>query len=147
MSLITIERVKFDGMHTRGYIQTKEGIFATLERPWIPGYPGGKPFESCVPDGEYHLRPHTRPNGDKVVALVNHDLGVYYQKHEVPEEGGRYLILIHAGNWVKDVVGCIAPGLRYIRSVQPMVQRSRPAMSEIMKTAPTRLIIESAKDA
>ena len=50
----------------------------TIERPWIRGdNPGGRPFESCVPDGIYKLQRHERPSGDVVLALTNPDLGVY----------------------------------------------------------------------
>lgn len=88
----------------------------TLERPWIEGAAtGGKPFESCVPYGVYDLepfaRPNQRPDRTNVYMLVNESLGVYRFKEHVPESGGRYLILIHVGNFVSDIVGCIAPGI------------------------------------
>jgi len=76
---------------------------------------------------------HTRSNGDKVVALVNPGLGVYYQDAD-REGAGRYLILIHAGNWSTDVVGCIAPGTdRSVTSQGPMVTNSRVAMRVVME--------------
>jgi hypothetical protein len=104
----------------------------TIERPWIPTDPGGKPFQSCVPAGRYWLRPHTRRNGDEVLALVNPGLGVYYLDSD--RQGvGRYLILIHVGNWSTDVVGCIAPGLGKSDSDKgPMVTSSRSAMTVLM---------------
>ena len=107
----------------------------TLERPWLPGVRGGMPFASCVPDGEYQLERFTRPNGDLVLRLWNTDLGVYKHQGDGPEEGGRYLILIHAGNWVRDGVGCIAPGLTRIvdDDGKAKVTPSRPAMKQIMK--------------
>jgi hypothetical protein len=69
-----------------------------------------------------------------VLALRNSDLGVYYQQGEVPDEGGRYLILIHAGNWLRNVVGCIAPGMTRIidDDGNPMVTSSRATMRIIM---------------
>lgn len=104
----------------------------TIEKPWIPTHPGGAPFKSCVPAGMYRLVPHTRANGDKVVALVNPGLGVYYQDAD-REGAGRYLILIHSGNWSTDVVGCIAPGVdRSVSDQGPMVTKSRMAMRIIM---------------
>lgn len=105
----------------------------TIERPWIKGtFPGGMSFESCVPDGVYRLVPHTRPDGAETVALVNGDLGVWYQKDDRPGDWGRYLVLIHAGNYVDDVVGCIAPGLnRTIHNNRMMVGSSRAAMRQL----------------
>ena len=105
----------------------------TIELPWIPTDPGGKPEKSCVPAGRYQLIPHTRANGDEVRALVNHGLGVYHYAAERPHRVGRYLILIHVGNWVTDIIGCIAPGLdRTVTDAGPMVTKSRKAMSALM---------------
>ena len=107
----------------------------TLERPWLPGMRGGMPFGSCVPDGTYNLTGHTRPNGDDVLALRNPSMGVYYRQGEVPNEGGRYLVLIHKANWVHQIAGCIAPGLTRIidQDGRPMVTNSGKAMRIIME--------------
>ena len=136
-----LERIDYGPTYTRGYLQTSKGIYATIERPWIDNGFGGQPFESCVPEGDYFLTPHRRPTGDDVVALINPQLGVFYKKYDRPEAKGRYLILLHAGNWAKDVVGCIAPGQRYDDT--PMVFSSRNAMKEIMATNPKTLTIRS----
>lgn len=127
-------------------------IAHTIERPWIAGLnPGGMPFESCVPDGIYQLVPHTRPSGRKVVALVNPDLGVWYQKEDRPNPWGRYLVLIHSGNYVENVVGCIAPGeTRTIADNRRMVTSSRATMDMLNVQQYSRLIIETtvgARDA
>jgi len=84
----------------------------TLERPWFrdPLKPGGLNNVSCVPNGTYELSGFMRPSGDEVPHLVNTQLGVYRFKTSVPPKGGRYLILIHPGNFIKDIIGCIAPG-------------------------------------
>jgi hypothetical protein len=104
----------------------------TIERPWIPTQPGGEPEKSCVPAGQYELIPHARPNGDRTYALINPGLGVYYLAGDRPHGVGRYLILIHAGNWVKDVIGCIAPGTGKATSdIGPMVTHSRVAMTQL----------------
>ena len=109
----------------------------TIERPWIPSAPGGEPFESCVPAGIYSLRPH-KHNGRESLALTNHGLGVYYLPEDRPQGIGRYFILIHAGNWVKDVVGCIAPGLDRGNA---MVIHSRDAMQKILAFEPEEIEI------
>lgn len=117
---------------TRGVLHIKGEQFETVERPWVPNRegPGGTPFESCIPDGTYRVRSHTRPSGDKVFILSNPQEGVW--EHDVDRQGvewGRYLILIHVGNTVDDVVGCIAPGLT---GADRSVGSSRAAMGRIL---------------
>ena len=142
MKHLLLERKPTTHTETEGFLSFGKTILATVERPWIEAdTPGGKPYESCVPDGLYRLRPHTRPDpdptddkpGQSVVALINPDLGVYYLEADMPAEGGRFLVLIHLGNWAHDVVGCIAPGLaKGASSRGPMVKSSRAAMGKLM---------------
>jgi len=135
MKKLLLERKPTTPAHTESFLTLSGvGICATIERPWIDdGTPGGKPFASCVPAGVYDLIPHTRPDGAKVVALVNPANGVYYAQGDVPDAGGRYLILIHVGNWAHDVVGCIAPGLYHADNSQGrMVSSSKKAMRRVM---------------
>ena len=102
-------------------VMTFDGLtLQTVERPWL----NNKSFESCIPAGEYKLEPFTRPNGDNVYALVGGSVSLH------KEDGfKRYLVLIHAGNYMTDVVGCIAPGLTRHES---MVTSSRNAMGKLM---------------
>ena len=106
-----------------------ETILHTVEQEWRPTAPGGEPFNSSVPAGRYSLITHIRPDGKKVVALVNPGLGVYYEEKDRPKQCGRYLILIHPGNTSRDVVGCIAPGFGRSNNV---VTHSRDAMKKLM---------------
>ena len=146
MKTLTLERYAYAETETEGRLWLDdETALYTLERPWLPGLPGGMPFESCVPDGEYELIPHQRQNGDQVFALRNPDCGVYYTEQERGNNPGRYLILIHSANWVEQVVGCIAPGLvRTIANNKRMVRSSRAAMQKIMAQKWDSLIIEPA---
>lgn len=133
MKLLTLTREASSNTETLGVLSFGLQSMYTIERPWIPTHPGGKPGESCVPAGQYELIPHTRPNGDKVLALINPGLGVYYLAGDRFHGVGRYLILIHAGNWAHDVIGCIAPGLSRATSNEgPMVTKSRDAMEQLM---------------
>lgn len=109
-----LDRFSYSKEDTEGVLLLPEHEVHTMECPWIPGsHAGGKPFKSCIPDGEYEMIPWTRPRGDEVFMLVNHDLGVYGSKDEWEKNGrvGRYLILFHIANFVSDVVGCVAPGM------------------------------------
>ncbi len=104
---------------------------ATIERPWIAhDSPGGMPFKSCIPDGEYLLQPFTRSRGSKVYRLFGKEYGVYHNESRMLlEKGGRYAILIHIGNWVTDIVGCIAPGMRHAIMRNPKTDRQERAVS------------------
>ena len=66
----------------------------TVERPWQ----NNSKFVSCIPDGEYG-----------VMAFDSTDHPGCWVITPVP---GRTGILIHPGNSVEDVQGCIAPGQR-----------------------------------
>jgi hypothetical protein len=105
MKQLHLLRYGYSETETEGklWLNDHESVY-TLERAWDGSQPGGMPFESCVPDGEYELIPHTRPNGDEVYALRNPDLAVYYTKQERGDNPGRYLILIHSANWVEQAV-------------------------------------------
>jgi len=130
---LTLERFAYLDDCTRGVLHIGNHTFQTIERPWLkdPGGPGGTPFESCVPDGTYRIRAYTRPSGKKSFILSNPDNGVYEKNDERPTtESGRYKILIHPGNTVDDVVGCIAPGLI---GGDHFVRDSRKAMGKILE--------------
>lgn len=145
MSELILTRFAYTPTETQGILEGDDGVqFWTIERPWVKSnHPGGASFESCVPDGAYKLVPHNRPNGDKVVALVNPDLGVWYQQDQRPDVWGRYLVLIHAGNFVEDIVGCIAPGLsRTIHNNRVMVGSSRAAMKQLDVQKYTSILIK-----
>jgi hypothetical protein len=83
-----------------------------------------------VPDGDYSIIPHNSPKFPNTYALINADLGVYYQPIDKPsgQAWGRTAILIHTGNFVSDVVGCIAVGETHGGK---SVVRSREAMGQL----------------
>ena len=126
-------RFTYADNRTEGDWTVGDKTLATIERPWIRHTSfGGKPRESCIPDGRYTLVPFTRPNGSKVYALRNHELGVFVYPDDRPDGLGRSLVLIHVGNYVTDVVGCIAPGLaRTYANGKFMVTNSKNAMEHV----------------
>ena len=130
--IIDLKRFAYMDDRTRGVLQIGNSTFQTVERPWVPFLegPGGTPFESCIPDGDYHLRHFTRPTGQKSLILSNPEHGVYEEDEDRLAGEGRYLILIHPGNTVADVVGCIAPGLH---GDETGVGSSRLAMKKILE--------------
>ena len=100
---------------TLGEMSVYGRVLYTIERPWIADhlYPAGYLGRSCVPLGRYQLIHHNGSIFKNVWALVNEDLHVYHQPADVPlhkRHFARTAILIHAGNTVANVIGCIAPG-------------------------------------
>jgi len=112
--MFVLERFSYSPDETEGQLRVEGYTFATLERPWIPWKDlGGKPFESCVPDGIYALAPFTRAkDGSASYVLINAELGVYPDQAAMRGAPGRYACLIHSANFVFQLVGCIAPGLK-----------------------------------
>lgn len=77
-------------------------ILYTVEKPWL----SNTPFESCVPPGEYEIKPYSSPKYPDNYSIENRNLGVSVHGHTTRTE-----ILFHVANYVEDVVGCIAVGL------------------------------------
>lgn len=129
-----------EGPCTLGILFVGNHKLHTMERAWIPNPYGGRSgarFESCVSDGTYRLIPHRSEKYPLAWALVNPELDVYHQPRDVPQSRlaqARQTILIHAGNYWHDLLGCIAPGRgRAKLNGEWMVQSSRDAMN-ILKT-------------
>lgn len=77
----------------------------TLERPYLDN----KPFVSCVPDGEYIIKPVKSDKFGHTYFLESLDL-----ENGLPvvglSEGKRTHILFHSGNTIDDSTGCIILG-------------------------------------
>lgn len=132
-------RLNDDGVRTMGrlYVGDELALY-TIERPWQNNDPAndGDELISCVPPGQYVLLPHSSAKFGATWALVNRQLHVVYQPGDIPrdaEGNWRAAILIHKGNWVRDVIGCIAVGMAAMHPAQdePMVTRSREAMAAL----------------
>ena len=126
--IIKLKRFSYSRTETEGVMIVGDTglVLRTIEQPWVPnpnGAKGGKPFESCIPDGMYRLSPHERPTKEgadaEVYIIHNDELGVYRFPQDHEEFFGRNLCLIHKANWATQIQGCIAPGMtRY-----PMVDK------------------------
>jgi len=136
---ITLVRYCYTNTETLGALIVGDTEFHTIEKPWIKhSAPGGKPFESCIPDGDYRLEPFERTNGDTVYCMVSEELNVWFDEDDRPNLSGRYACLIHSGNWAKDVVGCVALGLGKTvdDAGNPMVTSSKTAMTRFHELLP-----------
>ncbi len=110
---------------TLGKLTGDEGLnIRTIERPWLQN----QPFVSCVPEGDYKVIRDNRPSRGPTFCLINEDLNVY----RYPATGKRDSILIHVGNWVSDIEGCIAPGQAFsVMRGENAVARSVPAWRDL----------------
>lgn len=142
--IIELARIAYLAECTLGWLQAGPLRLATIERPWIPTtqHRGGKNRESCVPDGEYTVIKHSSDRFKNVWALINEELDVFYQ---VAPRPGRTAILIHAGNRVRDVIGCIAVGQEHgTMEGEHAVLRSQLALQHLRSVlvgGPHRLVI------
>jgi hypothetical protein len=135
---LKLTRLRDDGKRTTGKLFAGELVLHTMERPWLNNDPAndGDDLISCVPPGQYLLVPHASAKFGQTWALVNHKLQVVHQPADIPpkaEGNWRAAILIHTGNWVRDVIGCIAVGLgaNHPAKDEPMVTQSRQAMAQL----------------
>jgi hypothetical protein len=131
--IVKLKRFAYSDTETEGKLIVGSTTLATIERPWIEnpnGALGGKPKESCIPDGMYRLSPHVRLSGEECWIIHNPELGVYRLPQDHEEGKGRDLILIHRGNWVTDFIGCIGPGMRRKPSVNPKIGNIEQAVAD-----------------
>jgi hypothetical protein len=72
-----------------------------VERPWA----NNKARESCIPDGEYQMQWYNSPKFGPTWALIGDTVSLF------PQAGkARAAVLIHKGNTMDDLLGCIALG-------------------------------------
>lgn len=108
--------------------------FETIERPWVPDPdgPGGQAQQSCIPDGRYVLRPWDSPKFGAVYLFEAPELGVYATAVPAGQRYGRTHVLLHAANEVRELLGCVAPGMRAgIVDGKHWVYESRRALERI----------------
>ena len=148
--LITLKRFSYGEFETEGQLIIGSHIFATIEQPWTPnfnGAPGGKPFESCVPDGMYRLASFVRPkNKRNTFILWNPKLGVHRWPQDHVHGSGRDLCLIHRANWARQVQGCIAPGKERRPMRDKKSESKYPAQAVIQSGLAMNKIVELLGD-
>jgi hypothetical protein len=122
--MLTLTRYGSTPFGTFGEVTLPSGAkLFTVERPWA----GNQPRTSCIPEGIYTLRKRTSPIVDRTSG------GKYKQGWEVCDVVNRSLIMIHAGNTMDDLLGCIAPGTALgMVNGKWAVSSSRPAMDTLM---------------
>jgi hypothetical protein len=133
---LTLVRDADNGRCMLGTLKINGSFFQTLERPWIPGPPGGTKGISCVPKGIYRLVRHDTEAHPRSFALVNEELGVYHLAVPAGKQG-RTACLIHVANWASELRGCIALGMRRTLIVDEWcVQQSKIAVDKFYSLVP-----------
>jgi hypothetical protein len=126
---------------TLGRLSAGPLVLQTLELPWVPDSPNlcGKRDVSCLPAALYQLALHDSPRLSKCFALVNEALQVYHLAQDIPRDCyGRTTCLIHAGNYVRDIEGCIIVGRerRMLQESGWMITESRDSLAQFQNTVP-----------
>lgn len=112
------EEANYDQATRRiGVMIIERSTIFTVEKPWLPNTAApdqvgaGIPFKSAVPIGNYDLIMRDSPSKGEHWHFYNPELGVFLEQTDCTEEWHRYSTMFHVGNFVRNVVGCAAPGL------------------------------------
>ncbi|HMR89730.1 MAG TPA: DUF5675 family protein [Saprospiraceae bacterium] len=96
MESVYIKRTMPESKQTLGELLYNGKVLCkTLELPWL----NNKRRESCIPTGTYEVIRRTSPKYGEHFHILN-----------VPD---RDAILIHNANYVRELKGCIAPGVNH----------------------------------
>ncbi len=116
-----LERFAYSPMGTFGKLIVGDLTLYCVEQPWRNNEPG----RSCIPEGDYILEPHRSQKYPHTWAMVGETVSHY------PEAGKpRSACLLHVGNTMEDVTGCIAPGTSLNENAWGVVS-SRKAMEAL----------------
>jgi hypothetical protein len=127
MDKVVLVRTKYQDKQTLGELNYKGGKLYTLELAWR----NNERRVSCIPKGVYKVVPRTSPK--------------YGQHFHVTGVQGRDLILVHHGNFYKDILGCILVGMAHSdinKDGYLDVTSSKVAMGHLLKAHPNGFRLE-----
>ena len=126
LSVFTLQRDAFQPDHTYGKLYSPNGEFLcdTLERPWLDNQYG----VSCIPEGSYPVAPYDSPSKGDVWLLGNTQ--------------PRSMIEIHPSNFVRQLEGCIAVGIRGKIGADYAVLNSKDTFATLKETLPDSFILK-----
>lgn len=121
---LLLHRYNYTDSYTQGVLMC-EGVWIcdTLELPWKDNHQR----ISCIPVGMYDVQKRLSEKFGEVVRVLN--------------VTGREGILIHAGNKVSDVQGCILPGIKS----NDIVISSRIHLRKILELVKNKAVLEVKK--
>jgi hypothetical protein len=101
METVKLERFAYTPWGVFGRLVYGDFRAFSVERPWV----NNVAQQSCIPDGEYNLQWYNSPKHGPTWAVVGGTVSLF------PEPGkARAAVLIHVGNTMDDLLGCIALG-------------------------------------
>lgn len=101
METITLQRFAYTPWGVFGRLVYGDFRAFSVERPWVDN----KARESCIPDGTYKLQWYNSPKFGETWAVIGDTVSLF------PAPGiARSAVLIHPGNTMDDLLGCIALG-------------------------------------
>lgn len=119
--VVKIIRTQFSEKQTLGVLKYSGGELYTVELRWD----NNKPRASCIPAGTYDV--------------VQRHSEKFQQHFHILDVPNRSYILIHAANYSRQLLGCIAPGLAHqdidSDGLKDVVS-SRDAMKRLLKAYP-----------
>ncbi len=124
--VVEIDRWYRSGDCTLGHLIAGDYRCFTLELPWRNNRRG----VSCIPIGRYQARKYASPRHGQVLLLDG-----------VPD---RAWIEVHAGNYTRQVRGCILVGEAVTHldgDGIPDVARSRAALRKLLKRLPDEVVV------
>lgn len=132
MNIITLRRELSRDDGTLGMLEIRGKHFPTLELP--PG--AGDKHDTCLSPGMYRLRQVKRASGEKALAVVAPEHGVWQLPSEVPRHritDARSAVYLAAGACLDDLIGShIAPGISRRREGRSwLLDSSVEAMNQI----------------
>ena len=127
---VKIHRIKMDETGCISEVDIDDLKIYGMEQPWR----NNKSSISCIPDGQYILVPHESGKYGNTWAFVGGTVSHYRDR-----SSSRYACLIHAGNTVSDVKGCLAVGLDWTTTPEGnlFVSSSRKAMTALKEKLDT----------
>ena len=137
LQILTLNRFYINNKVTIGRIKISNQAFCTIERGWKDNQVN----VSCIPEGEYSIYPHKSPKFGDVYIIFGGTVG-----YSVSDTVKRTHCLIHVGNSIEDVNGCIALGLHLSFPYNnPTITDSKQAMNlfkDLLKYKEAKLIIK-----
>lgn len=121
---LTLTRSLSSAQGTLGTLVAGDLKLRTIELPWADNAPD----KSCVPAGQYLLVPYISPKHGRVWRLHNPELNIYGQGFA--PEGGRSEIELHAANFARELLGCIAVGLSAFPMIDPVAHKVVAAVQD-----------------
>jgi len=112
---------------TLGIITYGEFRAFTLELPWLDN----KGNVSCIPAGVYEAKKYMSPSKKSIVLMLE----------DVP---GRSYIQIHAGNYTRQIQGCILVGdsIKFLDTDNtPDVTNSGETLAKLLKLVPEKITV------